>query len=136
VSDPYAAYRSLAGDGGDALCREVQTLVDEASRVPVLLRDLRALLRREHRTTDLAAAALALGKSTRTLQRVLGEHGTSFQGELREARFVEACAALGGTEEKVAAVASRLGITEGSLTQLLRERTGHTPSEYRRLQRR
>ena len=51
------------------------------------------------------------------------------------ARFRVAEQLLGG-EDKIAAVASRLGLTEAGLTGLVRARTGMTPGELRQKLRR
>ena len=132
VDDPRAAYRLVLGDDGDALCDEIRALVDAASEVPAVLRALREVIRRRADAIDLASAARAVGVSARTLQRTLGAHGTSFRDELREVRFAEACVALATTDEKIAAIARRLGLSENALAQLFRERVGRTPGEYRR----
>lgn len=132
VDDPRDAYRLILGEDGDALCAEVRALVDTASQVPPVIRALREVMRSRAPSIDLAAGARAVGVSARSLQRTLGEHGTSFRAELRDVRFAEACAALATGDEKIAAIASRLGLSENALTQLFRERVGQTPGEYRR----
>jgi AraC-like DNA-binding protein len=131
VHDPLEAHRALSG-GDDAIGREVQALVEECSGVVPELRALRELLRARNASITLQECARALGSSTRSLQRSLGSLGTSFQHELRDARFAVAREMLATTEEKIATIANRVGVTEGALTQLVRERTGKTPAELRR----
>ncbi len=132
VDDPRDAYRLVLGDAGEALCDEIRALVDAVSQVPPVLRALREVIRSRSHAIDLAAGARAVGVSARSLQRTLGEHGTSFREELRDVRFAEACQALATSDEKIAAIARRLGLSENALTQLFRERVGQTPGEYRR----
>jgi len=132
VNDVAEAFRMLCGERAEVLCREVEALVDASTGTSSEVRGLRELLRTKRASLTVAEAARALGLSTRSLQRSLGAAGTSFQRELRDARFVEASALLASTGEKIAAIASRVGVTEGALTQLFRERAGCTPAEYRR----
>lgn len=129
VHDPLDAHRAV---GSEATLRAVDAIVEEVSGVAPQLLALRDVLRSRHAAITLADCARALGSSTRSLQRALGTLGTSFQRELRDARFAEARTLLMTTDEKVASIANRVGVTESALTQLVRERTGQTPAELRR----
>jgi AraC-like DNA-binding protein len=126
------AFRALAGADGDRLSEEVDALVREASGVSPELAALRDLVRERHASLTVEEAARALKSSTRSLQRILQTHGTSFQDEVRSARFERASELLRSTDDKVTTIAARVGITEGALTQLFRERTGSTPTEFRK----
>src|ERR1700689_1313339 len=77
-------------------------------------------------------AAKTLSMSPRSLQRVLQQHGTSFHDEQTNARFAFAQTLLGAGDEKVASVARRIGCSERTLTTLFKERTGLTPSDWRK----
>lgn len=131
LHDALEAHR-LLGDGSDALGREVEDIVERVSGIGQELLAVREVLRTQHGAVTLTDCARLLGSSTRSLQRTLGALGTSFQRELRDARFAEARELLASTDEKVASIAHRVGVTESALTQLVRERTGQTPAELRR----
>lgn len=133
VETPEEAHRLVESPEG--LAARVEALVDEAAGTSGPLRALRELLKREL-TLSLPVAARTLGISPRSLQRTLGAHHTSFQRELRDARFSAACALLEGSDEKVSLVARRVGVTEDALVLLFRERAGTTPSEHRARHRR
>ena len=119
-------------EGGDALCRELDAIVDSARGLAPEVRALRDLLRTRCMDLVVVDAARTLGLSTRSLQRVLSAHGTSFQRELREARFARAHELLTTTDDKVVAIAHAIGVTETALAQLIREHAGCTPTELRR----
>lgn len=132
MRDASEAHRALDPEHGVALWRELEGLVEGVSGLAPEVRALRDLLRLRCSDLVLAEAARALGLSTRSLQRALGAHGTTFQNELREARFTRAHELLTTTDEKVAVIAHAVGITESALAQLIRERVGCTPTELRR----
>ncbi|MBK7398051.1 MAG: helix-turn-helix transcriptional regulator [Myxococcales bacterium] len=133
VTDLHEAHRRLGGD--PALADEIECYVDQAIGTSIEVRRLRDLLRGQHVSIGVDDAARALNLSTRSLQRALNGAGTSFQRELRDARFAEASSLLVATSDKVATVAARVGITESALTQMFRDRTGKTPAEFRAAQR-
>lgn len=130
--DPLEPLRAVAGESGERLSAEIDALVESVSGLSPELAALRELLRERHATLTVEEAAKVLKVSTRSLQRVLQSHGTSFQDELRTARFEHASELLRSTDDKIAAIAMRVGVTEGALTQLFRDRAGCTPSEYRK----
>jgi AraC-like DNA-binding protein len=125
-------FRMLLGSDGDALCDEVARLVDEARRTPATLRDLRALLRLHEGRLSLQAAVHDLAVPARSLQRVLAGARSSFRAEQSAARFRAAEQRLVSSDDKVGAIAARLGLSEAGLTQLVRARAGVTPTQLRR----
>ena len=134
VADPLVAFRELSPEG-ESLCAEVERAVAHARGVPDELRRLRDHLRSHPLEATLEAAASALGVAERSLQRHLQEASTTFRAEVRSARYLRARELLVGGNDKVATVARRVGLSEGALTQLVREKSGHTPAELRRLDR-
>jgi AraC-like DNA-binding protein len=130
VHDPREAHRLLGGEG--ALGDEIDALVGAVRGVSSDVRRLRALFDTHPLSLTIADAARALGLSSRTLQRTLSDAGTSFQRELRDARFRAACDRLSNGDDKIAVVARAVGLSEGALTSLFRERIGRTPTEFRR----
>lgn len=81
---------------------------------------------------ELEAAAVALKTSRRNLQRSLAAAGTTFSGELREARLARARRLLADPESKVEAVALAVGYRSVSrFVGAFRERFGETPGVFR-----
>jgi AraC-like DNA-binding protein len=114
-----------------ALCDEVDALVERARGLPEIVIALRHVLAEARGAIDVATAAQRLGVAVRSLQRQLAGAGRSFRGEQADARFAAAEALLAG-DDKLAAIAARLGLSEDGLTELVRARTGLTPGELRR----
>jgi AraC-like DNA-binding protein len=130
------AFESLGRADGAEIHAAVETAIGEAREAGAAHNRLRALLSRDPQLA-LSDAARALGLSSRTLQRSLREAGTSFRAELRRARIDEAKTALSETDDKLYAVARRLGCS--SLPQFgrsFRRETGETPGAFRERQRR
>jgi AraC-like DNA-binding protein len=116
---------------------EVARLVDEARGVPPLLRSLRDHLDGALADASIDTAARALGLSTRTLQRELRRHRTLFTLELMHARVRAARALLEHTDEKVEAIARRVGCSSSSrLSTLFTRYVGEQPARYRARHRR
>jgi AraC-like DNA-binding protein len=134
LTSPLEGYRLLCSDerAGQALSDEVAAMVEAAASVPTFLANLRRSLQLRGGNIGLGAAARELSLSTRSLQRQLGDSGTSFRAEVLAARYRAACELLASSEEKMTGIAARLGITETALTRLMRARSGKTPAEYRR----
>ncbi len=85
------------------------------------------------REPSLEAVARRLGQSRRSLQRRLGEAGTTFARLAAEVRRQRAEALLSGKEVSVAEVSWLLGFSEQSaFTRAFRRWTGRSPTEYRR----
>jgi AraC-like DNA-binding protein len=129
------AFVALRGEAGEPLAREVEAAVEAARGESEELRQLREHLKRHDGRVELHDAARELRVSTRTLQRSLQLQGTSFQDEVKQARFAAAEALIVGTDDKISAVAARVGVSEGVLTRIVREVTGLTPGELRKARR-
>jgi AraC-like DNA-binding protein len=85
--------------------------------------------------TTLDQAATQLGVSARSLQRILTRQGTTFHDEVVAARLALAKKILLTSDQKLAGVGARVGISERALTLLFRAQTGLTPAEWRKQQR-
>ena len=129
--DPIDAFRSVAGDAGLALAAEVDAIAERIRGVSREVRVTRELLER-HLDTGVEQVARVLGISARSLQRALMRGGTSFYAEVVSARLARAQALLRETDDKVAAIAAEVGVSERGLTQLFRRRTGVGPAEWRK----
>jgi AraC-like DNA-binding protein len=97
-----------------------------------LLRDLSEWLEQRLRDASLSKAAAGLGMSSRTLQRRLREHGTSFHERLTATRLEVAKRLLSETPAQVTAIAYEVGCgSVHHLDVLFRKDTGSTPSRWR-----
>jgi AraC-like DNA-binding protein len=130
VHELRQAFHQLAPGDGEALLRELSGLVSEARAQPPALSELRLLLVGERGQIWLEQAAQRLGLSSRSLQRLLKDAGSSYREEQLEARFKVAEELLAGPD-KIASVAAQLGLGEAALTALVRAKTGLTPGELR-----
>ncbi|MBF6182884.1 AraC family transcriptional regulator [Nocardia otitidiscaviarum] len=80
----------------------------------------------------LAAVARRLAMSTRTLQRHLADHDTTWRAEYDRARYEQARALLAEDRLSMAAIARRLGFTDDrALRKAMRRWTGGTASQLR-----
>jgi AraC-like DNA-binding protein len=138
VAPPYPV--SVFEELGDALgwldhaaaLASIEAAYTAASATPPLVGSLRALLAERLRQIDLADAARALGVSLRTLQRRLGEAGTSFQDELAAARLRAAQRLLLGSDASLTTIAFEVGCASPQhFSQLFRKLTGESPSAWR-----
>ncbi len=130
-TEPVEAFRSVAGEQGVPLAAEMEEIVGRVRAVPSAILALRAMLA-EDVEVGIDDAARRLSMSSRSLQRALQQHRTSFHDEQTSARFALAQALLRDGDEKVASVARRVGCSERTLTSLFRARTGLTPSDWRK----
>lgn len=97
-----------------------------------LLRQLRALIDGKLDDATLAVAAKVLGMSERSLQRKLGDHGTTFQAELNDARVRLAKHLLRETNASLTQIAQDVGCASlASFSTLFRRATGEPPSAWR-----
>ena len=88
------------------------------------------------REVDMDSVAARLGTSRRTLQRRLGDAGTSWKRLFEEEQKRRACAALLSGTHAIKELADELGFTETSaFHRAFRRWTGHTPADYRRTRR-
>ncbi len=124
---PALAWVGAAGSVGLALAE----LVEAAKGEPALLGALRAFVRRRL-DADEDDASRALGVSTRTLQRRLREHGTTFQTELGRARIAEAQRRLRETDAPITNIALDVGYaTLQQFSAAFHKATGSAPSAWR-----
>ncbi len=130
-AEPFEAFRAIAGDAGTKLCAQIEDVVEKVREVPRELAAVRAQLATSLEST-IDDAAKTLSTSSRSLQRVLQHHGTSFHDEQTDARFASAKRLLGASDEKIASVARRVGWSERTLTTIFRDRTGLTPTDWRK----
>ena len=126
------AFAWLERPGAELANLEVVRLVDEARGLSPELRSLRDYLRTHLRDARLAAAAVALGTSERTLHRALRDAKTCFRDELGAARVDAARRLLAETDLKIQEIARRVGYaSHANLTSLFTRSTGQSPAAYR-----
>ncbi len=130
-TDPLEAFRTVSPKDGAALCEEVESHVARVRGIPHELHTVRSLLA-SNADAPVRDAARKLSTSTRSLQRILERHGTSYHEEQTNARFTKAQALLRGSDIKVAHVASRVGWSTRTLTNVFRTKTGLSPADWRK----
>lgn len=141
ISPPPFAWRSFTryADAARWLERadaapvfaEVEPMARAAAGEPSPAADLVRVLAVSPRAT-VEAAARTLGLSSRSLQRLLRERGTTFSDERDRARVVRARDLLADPAAKLDAVAAEIGCADRrSLNRLFRRLTGETPAEFR-----
>jgi AraC-like DNA-binding protein len=114
------------------LLDEIAEVADVARAVSPLIRLLREHLDKSLQEPTIEAAAKAVSLSPRTLQRELRRMGTQFTHELMRARVRAACTRLEHSDEKIEAIARRVGCGSSSqLSTIFRRYLGETPAEYR-----
>ncbi len=131
-TDASEAFRSV--DADERLRDEVDAIAARLRGTPDELRALWTLLERgtELDTLTIERASALLATSTRTLQRVLTTHGTSFRQELADARFARAQTLLRASDDKITAVSAAVGLSERALTDLFNRKTGLSPAVWRK----
>jgi AraC-like DNA-binding protein len=93
---------------------------------------LRAHLSASPAGASLASASRKIGCSSRTLQRALENANTSFRAELSDARLKLASDFLRHTDEKIEAIARRVGFASASkFCRWFRRITGTSPATLR-----
>jgi AraC-like DNA-binding protein len=128
-TDAAAAFTWL---GRPDAATEVERLVDDAAGAPPITATLRAFLRARAGDCRLEEAARALGCSARSLQRRLDEEGTTFRRQLDDARVQAAIPLLLDGDDKLEAIAARLGFSSlPTFSRLFRRVTGRSPSAFR-----
>jgi AraC-like DNA-binding protein len=128
-SDPAAAFAWL---GQPRAAAEIGPLVDGAVGAPPFTATVRNYLRTRTGECPLEEAAQALGCSSRSLQRRLDNEGTTFRKLVEDARVSAAIALLVDTDEKLGAIAARLGFSSlATFSRLFRRVTGRSPSAFR-----
>jgi len=133
-TDAAQAFAVVAGDEGARLCADVERIAEPLRGVPREVRRTRELLE-ARLDVSFDEVSRALGMSPRSLQRVLGRHGTSFHDEVVAVRLSRAQGLLRSGDLKLAEIGARVGISERALGLLFRAKTGLTPAEWRKQQR-
>jgi AraC-like DNA-binding protein len=129
--DPLEALAWLGCSEDTPLLEEVGRARAEARVVSPVLRDL-AMYLHHHPSATPSEAARSLALSTRSLQRRLNEHGTTFRQELDQARVRLAQKLLEDSEASVTEVALQIGLTSPQHLSTLFHRCGHeNPSAWR-----
>jgi AraC-like DNA-binding protein len=143
VARPPYPFACFQGDGADAFAWcGVQDLHPnvEAIRAPLIgspevTRGVRTVLE-ERGLASIAEVARALGISQRTLQRRLGDAGTTFREERDRYLTFEIERLLHGTELDLEAIAAEVGLSSASnLVAHFRATHGTTPGVWRAEQR-
>jgi AraC family transcriptional regulator, regulatory protein of adaptative response / methylphosphotriester-DNA alkyltransferase methyltransferase len=81
---------------------------------------------------SLGSVARSIATSRRQLQRVFGEHATSFRAELQRIRMSRAAELLGEGRYPVSAVARAVGYRQpAQFSKAFRRHFGRAPSELR-----
>jgi AraC-like DNA-binding protein len=110
----------------------VDRAIDAFTRTTPLLRQMREVLASDLRAPSIARVAAKLGVSARSLQRHLGEVGTTFRDELADLRIRAAQALLVDTEDKIEWIASELGFkSRSAFAASFRAALGDTPIAFR-----
>ena len=131
--DVAGALAWLAPDGHLAeLAASIAAVHTEATGTPPILGALRSWLDGHLADPTVAAAASALGVSERTLQRKLGDMGTTFLDEASGARVRAAQRLLRDGDTPLTAIALEVGCASlQHFSALFRRRTGESPSAWR-----
>lgn len=115
-----------------AVRAEVAALAATLASVDPAIARLEALLD-ERPDASLAEAARSLAMAPRSLQRILGNAGTSFRGEVDRARWARASRQLAMTDAPITTIALDLGFASlQAFTDWCRSRIAESPSAYRR----
>ena len=99
-----------------------------------LFEEALAAIRRDFADEDLSLARVArsIATSRRQLQRVFGEHGTSFRTELQRVRMAHAAELLRRERLPVASVARAVGYRQAAqFSKAFRRHHGEPPSAAR-----
>ena len=126
----------LVRDDAAAALQEVEAIADEARGVSPLVRALRDHLEGALLDASVESAARALIVTPRSLQRELKRYRTSFSLELASARVRAGSMLLQHSDDKIEAVARKVGCSSAShFAALFRKSLGETPAQYRARQR-
>jgi AraC-like DNA-binding protein len=119
--------------------RHAAALLAERPRLEGIADEVRAALAppRREGVPGIRGIAAAVGMNVRTLQRRLGQEGTSYQEVLEETRYALALRLLGERRMPVARIAAEVGFSEPSAFHRAFKRwTGLTPEAWRSRRRR
>ncbi len=132
VEDVQQGLRSLGIKDVDAVALALDSAHVQVSGVPHVVSALHAVL--ADRLTDATPAMVAriMGLSQRTLQRRLGEAGTTFVTELNNARIKEAQRRMLATRDPLTNIAMDVGCASlQHFSALFRRLVGDAPSSWR-----
>lgn len=126
-----AAALAWLGVGDDTRAALDAMMAPFEQAAPVL-RQLRDAIALDPAGITLDAAATAIGHSTRSLQRHLAHHATSFRDELARARVTAAKARLVETDDKIEVIALELGFASvAAFTTMFGRIVGESPHAFR-----
>lgn len=132
-SEPEAALASLGVRDPSAVAEAIDAAYEDAAGSPRALEALRAWLEKNLDESTLEIAARSLAMSARTLQRRLGEAGTSFVDELGKARVRVAQRMLLDSDVPISTIALDVGCASPQhFASLFKKHVGETPTDYRR----
>jgi AraC-like DNA-binding protein len=130
-ADRAAAFAWL--DVGAADRAALDAMMAPFEQAAPVLRRLRDAIAADPAGITLEAAAAAIGESTRSLQRHLAEHATSFRDELARARVIAAKARLVETDDKIEVIALDLGFKSvAAFTTMFGRIIGEPPHAFRK----
>jgi AraC-like DNA-binding protein len=130
--DRGAAFAQVGYSRPEEAAESLRLAIVSASGVSEPLRELRRYLEENLATCALEPAARRMGITARTLQRRLGEHGTTFVEEAQEARVRVAERLLIETDAPVTQIAIDVGCASSQhFSDLYRRRRGEPPSAFR-----
>jgi AraC-like DNA-binding protein len=122
---------SGVSDAGDE-ARALDALVDVATCGSPVVARIRSWAAAHGGRVTVAEAAQALGMSVRSLQRSLGDAGTSFRDEVNAVLIERAKALLLEGDTKLEVIAIKLGCSSlTTFSAFFRRMTGESPSEFR-----
>jgi AraC-like DNA-binding protein len=134
-----AALDQPHGAADPGLAMVLERHIAELMRAPDAADDLVQSVRRMigaalgHEKITIEFLAARLGLSPRSLQRRLGEAGTSLRQLLREHRQAMADLQMGGGQRSQASIAEALGYSDGTaFWRAFKSWTNTTPSAYRK----
>ena len=116
-----------------SLARTLDAALAASSTLSPLLLEVRRWLDGHLDDASLAAAAKAVSRAPRSLQRDLADSGTSFQAEVDAARVRLAKRLLADTDSPLTEIAYDIGCASPQhFSTLFKRVAGQTPSAYRR----
>lgn len=136
VPYPVRVFEDLAASAswlaaGD-LADEIAGLIERARQASPLIVQLRSWLEAHLAEATLEAAARAVARSPRSLQRDLSKHGTSFASLLGDARVQAAKRLLSETDLSLTQVAYEVGCASPQhFSAMFRRVAGQSPSRWR-----
>lgn len=132
VETSEQGFAALGRSDVEAARLSVEEIFAAEASTDVEISTLRSLLLRSPSLT-LSQAAKQLKVSERSLQRKLEDAGTNFRKLAAESKLQEAKRLLEGTDEKLAEIARRVGLSSAEqLNKLFRNQMGESPSTIRK----